>query len=55
MKMHLWLTPILLIVLIFMLVDVYAPGLRVPLQALCGAIIGIPIAIYIISKMDLKA
>lgn len=37
---------------LFMIVDIYAPGLRVVIQFACGAIVGIPIAAYIISKMN---
>ena len=45
------LTPILFIALIFMLVDEYAPGLRVPLQMLCSFVVAVPVAFWLIYKV----
>lgn len=46
------LTALFILAALFMIVETYVPGSRPVLQFICGAIVGIPIAAYIISKIN---
>lgn len=47
-------TLIMLIGGIFMIADAYSPALRLVLQVLCAVVLAIPIAIFLIRKLERK-